>query len=125
MRKAINITINGETHTFREWAEISGAPCAAIKTRYYRGIRDERLIAPSAEKAQSITINSETHTLREWAEIANLSYGAIRKRYRKGIRGEELIKPSRIKSKRIKPPHIKRDEKHKIWGNFVWIGDKK
>jgi hypothetical protein len=118
VRKAINITINGETHTLKEWAEISGLSLTTISIRIKNGVTGADIIKPSKKpkKPLSTTINGETHTLSEWAEIANLSYGTIWIRYRKGIRGEELIKPSRIKSKRIKHTHIKR---------FVWIGDKK
>lgn len=37
-------TINGETHTLKEWAEISGVNHNTIYTRYMRGDRGERLI---------------------------------------------------------------------------------
>lgn len=62
----------------------------------------------------TITINGETHTLAEWARIGDLEYKTIHKRYCRGIRGEKLIKPVCITKK----------EMHKIWGHFVWKGDK-
>ncbi len=37
-------TINGETHTLKEWAEISGINLRTIQSRYDRGYRGERLI---------------------------------------------------------------------------------
>lgn len=39
-------TINGETHTLREWAEIAGLPPTTVYSRYRNGIRGEDLITP-------------------------------------------------------------------------------
>lgn len=45
-------TINGETHTLKEWAEISGINLRTIQSRYDRGCRGERLIKRKENKSK-------------------------------------------------------------------------
>ena len=114
MSKATIITIDDVEHTIREWSEISGINANTIHTRLRKGITGAELIAPIKHKRILLTINGETHTLSEWSRITGVFYNVINSRYYKGIRGEDLIAPVRITKK----------EMHKIWGVFVWKGDK-
>ena len=41
-----HITYKGETHTFREWSNITGLSYEILNQRYWKGDRDERLFRP-------------------------------------------------------------------------------
>lgn len=43
-RNTIRVEINGESHTLREWSEITGINFGTLRQRYYRGKRGKALI---------------------------------------------------------------------------------
>ena len=95
-RKPVLITINGETHTTREWSEISGIPQNNIRDRYYQGKSGTELIAPlKFEKNMEIEINGELHTFKEWSQITGISVYTLRHRYYHGATAAEFLKPTK------------------------------
>ena len=100
---ALLLTINGETHTIKEWSEISGISQKNIRNRYYQGKSGTELIAPlKFEKGMEIEINGELHTLREWSEITGISVYTLRSRYNCGATAAEFLKPTRSRKERLK-----------------------
>ena len=97
----IQVEINGVSHTFKEWAEISGINVGTIKDRYYHFKNGTDLIAPVRKRVLLITINEETHTLKEWATITGLLENTLRTRYYLGKRGKSLIEPRKCKKRFI------------------------
>ena len=67
MTDEIQVEIDGVSHTFKEWAEITGINVGTIKDRYYHFKSGTDLIAPVRKRVLLITINEETHTIKEWA----------------------------------------------------------
>lgn len=43
-RNNVNVSIDGVTHTIKQWSEITGISQTTLYQRYYRGIRNENLI---------------------------------------------------------------------------------
>ena len=91
------ISIGNQTHTFEEWAKITGIKEGIIKSRYYRGnLRGEKLIEPPKRTPKrQITINGETHTCGEWAKIAGISPVLLYNRVSCGKRGTDIIAPQK------------------------------
>ena len=91
----MQVKIGDESHTLKEWAEITGISELTIKERYYKfHMRGTALIAPpKILQPVLITLNGETHTFAEWAVIACLDAKLIATRYCCGKRGTELIEP--------------------------------
>lgn len=90
------ITINGETKTIAEWAEISGLPYKTLQRRVYTGCKEENLLAPIGHQYKLIEINGERKPLSVWAKEAGLPYTTIERRYERGIRGNDLLKKGRL-----------------------------
>ena len=101
MTDEIQVEINGVSHTFKEWAEITGINVGTIKGRYYHFKNGTDLIAPVRKRVLLITINEETHTLKEWATITGLLENTLRTRYYLGKRGKSLIEPRKCKKRFI------------------------
>ena len=98
---ALLLTINGETHTIKEWSEISGISQKNIRNRYYQGKSGTELIAPlKFEKGMEIEINGELHTLKEWSEITGIPVYTLRSRYNTGATAAEFLKPVKRKDDR-------------------------
>ena len=109
MRQSMQVKIGDESHTIKEWAEITGISKFTIAERYYKfHMRGTALIAPPkilqpvlitingethTFATKYITINGKTHTYEEWACIAGLDAKLITNRYCCGKRGTELIAP--------------------------------
>ncbi|MBB6446465.1 hypothetical protein [Bacillus benzoevorans] len=50
-RSNVKVTIDGETKTLTEWAEISGLAISTLRNRYIKGIRGKKLINPKRMRA--------------------------------------------------------------------------
>lgn len=100
--KPIQIEIGGVSHTFREWAKITGLSESTIKSRYYNfHITGKDLISPPKKKtSMQVSINGESHTFKEWSEITGISIHTLRSRYYHGATAEEFLKPVRRKDDR-------------------------
>jgi hypothetical protein len=96
-------TINGETKTVAEWAEISGLPYKTLQRRVYTGCKEEDLLAPVGkiyEHKYLIEINGVKKTMNAWAKEAELPFSTVKRRYQRGVRGEALLKKERLNSKK-------------------------
>lgn len=95
------ITINGETKTVAEFAEISGIPYKTLQRRIYTGCMEENLLAPVGYYHQDnlVEINGEKKTINAWAREVELPYSTIKRRYEKGIRGSALLQKERLNKK--------------------------
>ena len=60
------VTINGETHTFRIWATITGLHEQTIRDRYNRGVTGENLIAPVDAKRQKMIESKRKYIHSVW-----------------------------------------------------------
>lgn len=92
------ITINGETKTVAEWAELSGLSYKTLQRRLYTGCKEEDLLAPTGYHLDLLEINGKKKTMNQWAKEAGLPLSTLKRRYKRGIRGEELLK------KKVKKP---------------------
>ena len=77
----IQVEINGVSHTFKEWAEMTGIDEGTLKCRYYRGHKNLIAAVRKRESVLLLTINGETHTTKEWSEISGISQKNIRNRF--------------------------------------------
>ena len=92
----IKIEINGETHTFEEWAKIAGVSPVLLYNRVSCGKRGTDIIAPQKRfYKEEIEINGVLHTMREWSEITGIKYNTLLERYKHGATAEEFLKPTR------------------------------
>ena len=84
--KPIQIEIDGVSHTFREWAEVSGIDEYIIRNRYYRFFKSGKdLIAPVKKKtAVKITVNGKAYTFQELSEMTGIDEGTLKCRYYRG-----------------------------------------
>jgi hypothetical protein len=92
-----HITINSQTKTIAEWAEISGLPYKTLQRRLYTGCIEEELLAPigAVYKHKLIEINGLKKTINAWAKEAGLPFSTVKRRYQRGVRGEDLLKKGR------------------------------
>jgi hypothetical protein len=90
------LTINGETKTVAEWAEISGLSYKTLQRRLYTGCKEENLIAPIGYQHNLLEINGEKKTMNQWAKEAGLQFSTVKRRYQRGLRGEDLLKKGRL-----------------------------
>lgn len=95
-RNSVYLTINGESKTIGEWAEISGLPYKTIQRRLFTGCKEEELLAPIGEHWQHIEINGIIKPLSVWAKEAGLHYTTVQRRYKRGVRGEDLLSKGRL-----------------------------
>ena len=78
---------NEETHTLREWEEISGISEKTIYSRvnYYHWPLDRVLLSPRSGRCEAeYTLiwngNEETHTLEEWEQLTGIKKATIKQR---------------------------------------------
>jgi hypothetical protein len=93
------ITIDRETKTVAEWAEISGVPYKTLQRRIYTGCKEENLLAPKGYQYKNhkhIEIDGEKKLINVWAKESGIPYSTIKRRYEKGIRGSDLLKKGRL-----------------------------
>lgn len=88
--------INGEWHTLREWAEISGITYNTLYMRMYRyGMTLEEAMGnplrPIMHYAQTIEIDGETHTISEWAALTGQKVRCIYSRLERGYTPQEAV----------------------------------
>lgn len=93
--KRIEVEIDGECKSLKEWAEVARLSVSAVHRRYYAGKRGTDLLGPNARPTTEVYISGEVHNLYEWSKISGVPYNAIKKRYGAGKRGAELLAPSR------------------------------
>lgn len=94
------VTINGETKTIAEWAEINELPYKTLQRRVYTGYKEENLLLPIGHQYKQIEINGEIKPMSVWAKESGLPYSTIKRRYNKGIRGNELLEKRRRNKKK-------------------------
>lgn len=88
------LTANGETHTLKEWAEISGISQKALYMRMHRGMTIEEALKKGVcarTPPKMLTAFGETKTIREWAEISGQTKNSIRMRLMRGLSPEEAV----------------------------------
>jgi hypothetical protein len=98
------ITINGETKTVAEWAEISGLPYKTLQRRLYTECKEEYLLAPVGSIYKHkflIEINGVKKSTNTWAKESGLPFSTIKRRYQRGISGEDLLKKGRLNNKHV------------------------
>lgn len=93
------LTINEETKTVAEWAEISGIPYKTLQRRIYTGCKTEDLLKPVNSHWEQIEINGELKPLSVWANEYGLEYSTVQRRYKRGVRGIDLLKKSKSNRK--------------------------
>jgi len=94
------ITINGETKTLSEWAEIAGLSMTTLSRRLKRGIAPETAIATPAREQPPLVVNGIAKTMTEWAEIAGITVSAIHYRLKRGLSPEEAIRAEHFSTAR-------------------------
>jgi hypothetical protein len=98
------ITINGETKTVAEWAEISELPYKTLQRRIYTGCKEGDLLAPVGtiyEHKFLIEINGVEKTINGWAKEAGLPFSTVKRRYQRGVRGGDLLRKGRLPSNQL------------------------
>jgi DNA-binding transcriptional MerR regulator len=86
-----HITINGETKTIAEWADLAGVSPKALRYRIESGWEDKDLLVPVGVQKVYVTIGDETKTITEWAREKGVSNTVVGKRYKAGVRGDDLF----------------------------------
>lgn len=86
---------NGETHTLREWAEITGIESKTIQNRIHVGHWSvERALTTPTSVNHEYELNGEKHTLREWSEITGIPMRILeQRRYKKWSVERMLTEP--------------------------------
>lgn len=88
------LTLNGETHTIAEWANITGLGAGTIWKRLSLGWSPEETLTRSV-RSSAIEYSGETHSLAEWSRITGLAENTISRRLQRGWPIEKaLTKPS-------------------------------
>ena len=75
---------NSEEQNINELSKITGINRGTLYTRYYKGLREDKLTAPNQRPPLSIDV-------KEIADVSGLPVNTIRTRYYKGKRGDELL----------------------------------
>lgn len=82
-RTNTHLTIDGETHTIVEWAEISGIPVNVVYLRLKNHWPTNKLFkSPRSNHHITVTIKGETRMLSEWAELSGIKWATLHKRLR-------------------------------------------
>lgn len=88
------LTLNGETHTIREWSEISGIRYSTLVSRLYRyGYTLEKAISRGVTRnPRTLTYRGKTQTIAEWTRELCLSSQTIYNRLHAGQPIEEVLR---------------------------------
>lgn len=91
--RRVLLECNGETHTYKEWAEITGIPASVIRARDEKGWSAEQVLSRPNVPGRSgfLEYNGETHTYKEWASIINVPAHLIRRRKSQGWTTEKIL----------------------------------
>jgi hypothetical protein len=101
-------TVNGETHSLTEWAEILGVSRASLHARLNRGYSPVEALSPNfkrkpyvspnpiGRRAKLYALNGVSKSIAQWAASRGLKRHTVAKRVRKGMTlAEALTVPSR------------------------------
>lgn len=99
-RPSIMLTLNGETHSRPEWANLTGIPLSTIRGRLKNGDSVEQALSlnrtPALRKRKKIiclTISGETLPLTEWAKRTSLPAHLVLYRYHTGRSHPDCLLP--------------------------------
>lgn len=89
-------TVNGQTHTAAEWAEIIGVSEYALRLRMKKGMSMAEAIAHKPTKISTgeklYTAHGRAQTMRQWAAESGIPAGTLRCRmYRDGMSFEQAL----------------------------------
>lgn len=104
------VTWSGRTLSLKGWAKQLDLPYDALRVRYQRGLRGDKLFKPLSKAvlmrgskvrdysnrknnlaSELITYGSDTRTLMQWAQDLGFTYNTLRMRYTRGLRGNDLF----------------------------------
>lgn len=93
------LTVNGETHTFSEWSEITKIPESTLRSRWNKWKDAEKVVCTKGDGRVSLSnlyeYNGEKHTINEWSEIYGLDKHLLRNRLQRMSIDEALTLPLR------------------------------
>jgi DNA-binding transcriptional regulator YhcF (GntR family) len=90
------ITLNGITHTIRQWAVELDLPEPTIRTRLNKGLQPCEILAPATGQSRwlhpkTITYDGRIQTIREWSVELNIPTATIYRRLTYGITNPEAL----------------------------------
>jgi len=96
MQNPITITLNGITHTVRQWAVELNLPEPTIRGRLNHGLQPCEVLAPATKcsnwvNPKTITYDGRTQTIREWSVELNIPTVTIYRRLAYGITNPEVL----------------------------------
>lgn len=100
------ITIEGESHTMKEWAAICGISNAAMYERRRRGRKDRDLIV-ECMVMREVTAFGRTQKIVDWGKEFGLNGSMIVNRLRRGWDVEDAVSKPHIKNNENLYPKIK------------------
>lgn len=85
-------TVNGQTHTAAEWAEIIGVKEDTLRRHMKNGMSMAEAIAYKYEAEKLYTAHGRAQTMRQWAAESGIPAGTLRCRmYRGGMSFEQAL----------------------------------
>jgi len=107
-----------EEKTMKQWADKHGITLNALRYRWNKGWRGDKLFAPIPDQCDVISYNhyvtydtgngEETKTIKEWAEEIGMPAQTLALRYYQGDRGNVLFRRKYHHAKHLKTPHEKK-----------------
>jgi hypothetical protein len=92
----VTITLNGITHTIRQWAVELNLPEPTIRGRLNRGLQPCEVLAPATGQSRwlhpkTITYDGRTQTVREWSVELDIPTATIYRRLSYGVTNPEAL----------------------------------